>query len=336
MLKSAALTLLLFCISVGGTIPALAQNGGKEAAENFYSAPDTAALEQKFSSLGYTHRLPLKTYQIPPVFLQKFPSDWAAQSDEKQRNDLFIRALAPLALKLNQELTTQRAEVLQLSQNFAKAGKLSKQDNKKLEALAKKYDIFTRLKGKLRQEYLLDELSLKLDNIPPSLLIAAAAIATDWGTSRAALRGNALYKEYAWHSKEGLIPDNRALGEDYRIKTYPNLYVSMQDFAHKVNSNINFAGFRSQRQALRRNKSSLDGRSMAHNFIFDTHLQNYAGLLDYTITFYELQILDKSTLAKNEKKQSKAKEKGTKNSNNDKNCNKTVIVFLDKNKLLCN
>ncbi len=336
MLKSAVVTLLLICLGAGTISPAWSRNNSKAPAEINLRVQTTADLQKQFSAYGYNEYLPLKTYQIPPLYLERLPRDWPAGTDDTLRSRLFIQILTPLALRLNQKLTAERLEIEKLNQSFAEQQKLSAAQNKRLEKLAEEYDTFTRLQGKARQEYLLAELTLKVDNIPPSLLIAAAAIATDWGTSRAARQGNALYKEYVWNEKTGLIPEDRAPGENYRIKTYPNLYASMTDFAAKINSHLNFAGFRSQRNALRRNRSSLDGRSMAHNFIFDTHLQNYAGLLDYVVTFYDLGVLDKSSLADRVEKQPVAGNKDTKNSNNDKNCNKSVIGFLQKNKLLCN
>ena len=329
------MTLLLILFGNGIIFSARAENSSKETAELTFRDENTAALQQRFLNFGYTNHLPLVNYRIPPLFLEQLPPDWAAQDDEALRNSLFIRIMAPLALKINKNIDAAKEEVGQITKEFSEKGSLSAKSEQRLEELAESYDIFTRLKDNSRQEYLLRELTLKIDNIPPSLLIAAAAIATDWGTSRAARRGNALYKEYIWNTKEGLLPENRVPGENYRIKTYPDLYASMADFAHKINSGLNFEGFRSQRRALRLNRSPLDGRMMAHNFIFDTHLQNYAGLLDYVITFYELSVLDKSTLANTLKKQPLAGENNTKKSDNDKNCNKIVIGFLDKNKLLC-
>ena len=38
------------------------------------------------------------------------------------------------------------------------------------------------------------------------------------------------------------------------------------------------------------------GRSLAHTMLFDSNLKNFAGLLDYTITFYELTNFDEAEL----------------------------------------
>ena len=51
-----------------------------------------------------------------------------------------------------------------------------------------------------------------MDEIPVSLAIAQAAKETGWGTSRFALKGNALFGQWTW-SGEGLKPKNAEKGD---------------------------------------------------------------------------------------------------------------------------
>ena len=77
----------------------------------------------------------------------------------------------------------------------------------------------------------------------PSILITGAALETNWGTSRIVKEGNSLYKTLIWHTNEGLKPIGEKEDDSYRIKTYPNIYTSMQEFALKINSSISFENF---------------------------------------------------------------------------------------------
>ena len=143
---------------------------------------------------------------------------------------------------------------------------------------------------------MLKELLVRVDGLPPSFFIAAAAIETDWGTSRVVADGNALYKQVVWHSKEGLNPADEKEDLTYRIKTYPDLYAAMYDFALKINTQPGFSHFRDYRRELRGRGSYLQGTTLAHALIWNSPLQNYAGILEYTIAFYELNVIDKSLL----------------------------------------
>lgn len=88
----------------------------------------------------------------------------------------------------------------QIKQNFDKNHELSAEESRIIEKTAAEYDVFTRLKGYQRHKFLLTELLNRVDAVPPSFLIAAAAMETNWGTSRIVKEGNSLYKQLVWHS----------------------------------------------------------------------------------------------------------------------------------------
>lgn len=212
------------------------------------------------------------------------------------RNSLFIRILSPLALKVNETILAEREQLEKIITDFDKNAELSPAQTQWVEQAAKKYDVFTRLKGYRRYKRLLGELRYRIDALPPSVLIAVSAIETDWGQSRIVKEGHSLYKELVWYSDEGLKPEGENEDTNYRIKVFPSLYDSMYAFALKINSNINFEDFRSFRKEQRYRRQLLEGRSTAYMFFLLSPLPNYIGLLDYTITFYELVTIDASKL----------------------------------------
>lgn len=70
----------------------------------------------------------------------------------------------------------------------------------------------------------------------------------------------------------------------------------LQDFAHKINSHVAFEHLRSFRKELRSRNSVLRGTTFAFTLMWNSPLKNYAGIIEYTIAFYELNIIDKSLL----------------------------------------
>ena len=173
---------------------------------------------------------------------------------------------------------------------------LTPEQERFVEEKAVKYDIFTRMKGRRRYDILLKRLELKVDIVPPSLLMAAAAIESDWGTNRIVREGNSLYKELAWYTDKGLKPQDDRQDQSYRYKTFPSLYDSMKSYALRLNSSVNYEQMRLYRAEIEYREKPVFGRSLAHTMLFDSNLKNFAGLLDYTITFYELTNFDEAEL----------------------------------------
>ncbi len=256
-------------------------------------------LQELYQKAGYEGEkgyLMLPSYKYPAIFLKNFPEGYDKITDEKLRNALFIKILAPLALKLNEDLLDERNEVAEIDAKFKQNGSLSKQDVALVEEKAKKYDVFTRLEGQERYSYILSELLIRIDRVPPSIMITAAAIETNWGTSRVVREANSLYKTLVWHTKEGLKPVGETEDDSYRIKIYPNIYAAMQEFALKINSHPVFATMRNFRRERRERTNNISGMFLAPYTYGSSGLKNYAGIFDYTMAYYELLVIDKSNL----------------------------------------
>lgn len=285
------------------------------AGEGIYLDETTVSeVENLYKELGYEDFIAeaKMTGQVPAVFLKKFPADYnTIVQNEDRRNQLFIKIIAPLGLRLNDQILNERRELEQIITAFDKNGGLTEAEAQRVEELAQKYDHFTRLKGYRRYKLLLGELRTKIDMLPPSFYIAFAAAETDWGSSRIVKEGNALYKELVWHTDKGLKPIGETEDDTYRIRTFPSLYDAMESFALKVNSNVNFKNFRLQRKEHRYRRQLMTGRNIAHTMPMFTPLKNYVGLIDYTTTFYEMVFIDSAKLfypenpLKNNKKEAK-------------------------------
>lgn len=253
-------------------------------------------LEMIYQDYEYKDYIYMPDWKYPPIFLENLPIDFNTITDSQKRNKIFLQIMIPLTLKLNQEILLERLEIEELTKEYNEKHDLSEEQIKFLEETATKYDIFTRMKGEHRYALFLNELKEKVDIIPPSILIAIAAIETNWGTNRPAQLANSLFRELVWYTDEGLEP----LDDDdksYRYKIFPNLYASLVSHALKINSNINYHLFRTERAQIRYRNIPVLGRNVAHSMHLDSNLRNFAGILDYTITFYELINIDEAELA---------------------------------------
>jgi len=252
-------------------------------------------LEDLFKKYKYQRFRALPNDDYPAIFVKRLPSDFGQIERQKYRNELFIRILAPLALKINEEISNERASLLRLERKFKEYNTLSEEDTNQLESLAQKYDYFTRVKDNERISDQIDQLKIRINVVPPSILIAAAAMETNWGFSRVAQQANSLYKEKVWYTDEGLEPlENKE--EGYRFKIFNSLIESMRSFALTFNSNIAYFNAWGARTAAIDRQKNLIGESIAYSLDHASNLPNFVGILDYTTAFYDLVKIDNGNL----------------------------------------
>lgn len=255
----------------------------------------TDELNKMFEELYYDEYIDLPDEEYPRIFVKNIPSDFASIKSETERNRLFMKILIPIVLKVNDEVLEEREIVDALLYDFEENKDFDEADVYYIEQLAKKYDVTTPFKDTRRYMKLIAELVKKVDAVPPSLLVAAAAIYTNWGTSRIALQANNLYKTKVWFEEPGLEPlEDKADG--YKYKIYPSLEASVRDYVLKLNSNVNYESFRGARLVSRKRGSVLYGKRMDWAVILDSNLHNFGGLLDYTLTYYKLYHIDRAHL----------------------------------------
>jgi len=250
-----------------------------------------AELEQLFEKYNYRYFRGKLDNAFPAIFLKKLPSDYANIESQKYRNEVFIRILTPLALKINEELSNERHTLLRLERSLERNKTLTPEENEKLEELALKYDYFLRSQDETRAANLIEHLKRRINVIPPSILVAVAAMETNWGFSRVAQEANSLYKEKVWYTNEGLEPlENKEDG--YRFKIFDSLIDSMRSYALTFNSNISYQNVWDTRIEAAARQEKLIGESIAYSLAHASNLPNFVGILDYTTAFYDLFSID--------------------------------------------
>lgn len=255
----------------------------------------SAELEALFTKYHYTRFRAKNNDEFPAIFIKKMPTDFTDIKSLKYRNELFIRMLTPLAIKINEEISNERQQLLRLERRYQKNTDLSAEDVEELENFAKKYDFFTRLKDSERIEEQLRQLKLRINVIPPSLLVGVAAMETNWGFSRIATEANSLYKEKVWFTNEGLEPKENK-DDGYRFKIFDSLIDSMRSYALTFNSDIKYQYVWQARADAERRQDFLVGESLAYTLSLQSNLPNYVGILDYTTAFYDFIQLDSGKL----------------------------------------
>ncbi len=196
------------------------------------------------------------TKLIKPIPIYLLPKDIKDIQSTKKRKELFIKIVLPLIVKENSKIRIDRKRLFTI---------LSKNSNTDIEKkwLEKKYKQYG-----VRQNDL-STLKIRMDEIPVSLAIAQAAKETGWGTSRFALKGNALFGQWTW-SGEGLKPKEAEKGENHKVMKFHNLQLSVRAYLRNLNTHSSYKNLRKARTELRNRNKTLD------SLVLSNHLDKYA------------------------------------------------------------
>jgi Bax protein len=207
-----------------------------------------------FGSLGYDFREVLAgDGEVRRVLLTRMPADLPDIPETALRKTLFLQAVLPLVLQVNDEILAERRRLWTLRYQMQLGKPLAKGDRLWLALVAERYEI---------ESEDIDELLRRVDVIPPSLALAQAAEESGWGSSRFVREGNALFGQWTFAKNGHLVPLDRAEDKEHRVKAFDSLIDSVRAYALNLNSHRAYRGFRAQREELRAKGAALEGRKL--------------------------------------------------------------------------
>ena len=209
-----------------------------------------------------THGLewPLLQTEIPALLVRALPRDMAEIKSSKEKKSLFIRTLLPIVLLENHHLNEQRQRLIHF---FGQSNSTTKEQQYWLDNLLKHY----RLTGDMNDIQLQKQLLLRLDQLPPSLVLAQAAIESGWGTSRFAQQGNSLFGQWSYQKNSGLVPDARNEGANHVVRAFDSLQESVQAYMRNLNTHGAYKELRLMRSSMRDKEQALDSNALAHGLV---------------------------------------------------------------------
>ncbi len=216
----------------------------------------TLEIDTLFKEIKYNLDDVRNTKLVKPVDIGLLPNEIKNIGNTKKRKDMFIKIVLPLIVKENNKIRIDRKRLFSI---------LGKNSNTNIEKkwLEKKYKQYG-----VRQNDL-STLKIRMDEIPVSLAIAQAAKETGWGTSRFALKGNALFGQWTW-SGEGLKPKKAEKGEGHKVMKFHSLQLSVRAYLRNLNTHSSYRNLRKARTDLRNENKSLD------SLILVKYLDKYA------------------------------------------------------------
>ena len=215
-----------------------------------------STIKQLFEDTGYELNDVRKKKLVKPVALTLLPQEIKMIENTKKRKEFFIQIVLPLIIQENNNIKLDRKTLF----SIINKSNNSNSEKKWLDRKYKQYGV---------KSNDLSTLKIRMDEIPTSLAIAQAAKETGWGTSRFALRGNALFGQWTWSGK-GLKPKNAEEGKDHKVMKFNSLQLSVRAYLRNLNTHSSYKNLRKARTEFRNQDKPLD------SLILSKHLDKYA------------------------------------------------------------
>jgi Bax protein len=217
----------------------------------------TAGMQAIFQTLDYDW---MQFEEGVPLFiLESIPKDINDSVSIVAKKHAFFMGLLPMILLANQEISNERKEILLiLDRNRSRVEEID--DQERIIKISKRYG--------LRGRPLVDhraraQLLLRVDTIPPSLVLAQAANESAWGTSRFARLGNNLFGEWTFTPGTGIVPVGRPQGETYEVRKFSSIYESIRSYMNNLNRHGAYRKLREIRAELKKVEQPVTGTALA-------------------------------------------------------------------------
>ena len=248
--------------------------GNLTASVNNATAPSVPATGPIVIDIGAPHKAevlndfleshglswPLESNTIPGLVVRALPRDMAEIYSSQERKSLFLRTLLPIVLLENHRLDEQRKRLNVILQQTTP---LTEQQAQWLAELKKQF----RLKGEISDPEQQSTLLRRLDTLPPSLVLAQAAIESGWGTSRFAQQGNSLFGQWSYKANTGLVPDARNEGANHVVRAFDSLQDSVRSYMRNLNTHTAYRELRLMRESMRSQGVNFDSYALAHGLL---------------------------------------------------------------------
>lgn len=263
-----------------------------EISAPIYEGPDIQIIGQDFYKglesefQRYSYQIDALDNGVPPLILQKLPSDLNEIQSNKQRKIIFFKSLLPMILLANDEIRVERELLLKIHQQLVDLKTLDESQLHTLSTLSKRYKVNF---SENSHEQVVHKLLNRIDIIPADLVLAQAANESAWGTSRFSRVANNLFGEWTFIPGQGIIPQDRPEGETYEVQKFATVYDSVRSYLHNLNTHSAYNHLRQLRSESRASGQNPKGLQLAEGLLrYSTRGEDYVKELQTMIRTNQL------------------------------------------------
>lgn len=207
----------------------------------------------------------------------------------KDKTYFFDKLYLPIKHE-NNRIEQQRQEILSARKYWSKEHRLPSSEESTLFNISKEYGL---AKEVLTTEAGWNELLLRVDVVPVSLVLAQAANESAWGKSRFAKDANNYFGQWCYRKGCGLIPLKRPSGASYEVQAFSSIESSIRSYLNNLNTNQAYRLLRELRKEAREKHKALTGIDLAYGLVnYSTRRHSYVKSIQTMIVSNHLNKLD--------------------------------------------
>lgn len=205
---------------------------------------------------------------VPRVLFDRYPDNLCDIDEVPVRKKVFLHTLLPVVLTALDEIDRERAITLAI---------VNKQKNNIALTSTEQNKLFSNMRKYRAQS--VEQLLVRMDKLPISLILAQAAVESSWGVSRFAKHGNNLFGMWTW-GERGIIPERREEGKTHKVRIYDSILDSVRSYLLTLNRHNAYEPLRTLRQTSR-DPLSLVGGLTAYSARGEAYSEELARVITY-------------------------------------------------------
>jgi len=224
---------------------------------------------------------------VSKATLELIPDSWQNNFSKEKSN--FIKTVFPLIAFENKKILLERSRLQDIKKFLNYNKTLSNENIKHLYKISKKYKINIKNKHKID---MINELLLKVNIIPNSIVLAQAVNESGWGKSRFAKEHNALFGQYTYDENNGVIPNNRLPGKKHLIKNFSSIDKSVESYFININTHYAYEEFRRVRSLFNVDDINENVKLLTQNLNSYAEDKSYVEIINSIIDSNNLKQFD--------------------------------------------
>lgn len=201
----------------------------------------------------------VEVVEAPAEPITVFP-DFASIENVSVKKRQFFDYLEDYVVAENRNIAEIRTELIPLAEIANSGVNFSQLERNWIQDLADDYRLDTVDKS---DKDIANELMLRVDEIPVSLVLAQAANESAWGTSRFALQGNNIFGQWCFEEGCGIVPSRRRSGATHEVKRFDSIADSISGYFQNINTHQSYSYLRELRADMRHANADLNALLLA-------------------------------------------------------------------------
>ncbi|KDM91455.1 glucosaminidase [Photobacterium galatheae] len=187
--------------------------------------------------------------------------DFNVMEDISQKKQAFFNFLRPAVAQENARVSQERSFLLAIQTQLKVGQVIQESDLNEARQLGDAYKVD--LNDNTITEQWLDEMLIRVDEIPEALVLSQAANESGWGTSRFAREGHNYFGQWCYTPGCGLVPSARNEGASHEVAVFSDAQQSVHAYFMNVNRNRAYAELREIRAQERASGHQVTGLKLA-------------------------------------------------------------------------